>query len=56
MSSCVAPSRRTRVPAIEISPRALGSVQIASPVVSGVLTTAGVQSLRSSSWKDTVPW
>jgi hypothetical protein len=44
-----------RVPASEISLRALGSVQMPSPVVSGVLMTAGVQPLCSSSWKETVP-
>ena len=55
MSSWVLPSMRTRVPATETSLRALGSVQIASPVVSGVLTTAGLQPLCSSSWKETVP-
>ena len=43
MSSWVPLSMRTRVPAIESSLRALGSVQIASPEVSGVLTTAGLQ-------------
>ena len=46
---------RMRVPASETSLRALGSVQSASPVVSGVLTTAFVQPLCSSSWKETVP-
>ena len=46
---------RMRVPASEISLRALGSVQRPSPVVSGVLMTAGVQPLCSSSWKETVP-
>ena len=55
MSSWVAPSMRMRVPASEISLRALGSVQMPSPVVSGVLMTAGVQPLCSSSWKETVP-
>jgi hypothetical protein len=46
---------RTRVPATEISLRALGSVQIESPDVSGVLTMAGLQPVCSSSWKETVP-
>ena len=46
---------RTRVPATETSPRALGSVQIESPEVSGVLTTAGLQPACWSSWKETVP-
>ena len=55
MSSWVPPSMRMRVPASEISLRALGSVQMPSPVVSGVLMTAGVQPLCSSSWKETVP-
>jgi hypothetical protein len=39
----------------EIPLRALGSVQMPSPVVSGVLMTAGVQALCASSWKETVP-
>ena len=46
---------RMRVPASEISLRALGSVHRLSPVLSGVLTTAGVHSLCSLSWKETVP-
>ena len=55
MSSWVAPAMRMRVPASEISLRALGSVHRLSPVLSGVLTTAGVHSLCWSSWKETVP-
>src|ERR1700730_18314555 len=55
MSSSVAPAMRMRVPASEISLRALGSVHRLSPVLSGVLTTAGAHSLCSLSWKETVP-
>src|SRR5437588_4371024 len=55
MSSWVPWSMRTRVPAIETSLRALGSVHSASPEVSGVLATAGAQSVWSRSWKDTAP-
>src|SRR4029077_17714708 len=39
----------------EISLRAFGSVHNASPEVSGVLVTAGAQSVWSRSWNDTVP-
>ena len=55
MSSSVAPAMRMRVPASEISLRALGSVHRLSPVLSGLLTTAGVHWLCSLSCKETVP-
>src|SRR5438132_1554403 len=52
MSSWVPLSRRTRVPAIETSLRALGSVHSASPDVSGVLATAGApNSTDASFWR-----
>ena len=46
MSSWLALSMRSRVPAIEISLLALGSVQMASPLVTGVFTRAGAESIR----------